>query len=173
MNINIISTILNSPPGHLIKVDSNPHGTRKKDGSEITLMTPEQFPPNPNPWSNQAPSDLSFHLLPDKPRVFSPVIGWVGYWHSNAIMRPNDVIWDFGGILGLLGPKSEFYSGTMYFFPGTRTISLTIRDNQGRSTIVSRQIEITAGSLIYFYWLALFLLVLLGYFTVRKLLRKK
>ena len=172
MNIDTITSIMKSPAGHLIKVDTNPHRKQLNSETAVSNPTPEQFPANPDPWLNKAPVDLSMHLLPDKAQVFSTVIGWVGSWTSDAILRSTDVWWDFGGVLGMLGAKNEFYSGTMYFFPGKKTISLTVKDSQGRSTSVSREIEISAGRFVYFYGFMLLLLTLLIIFVGRKLFRR-
>ena len=118
------------------------------------------------------PSDLSLHLIPEQPKVFSPIIGWVGYWNSDAIMKPDGVSWEFGGLLGLTGPKKNFYAGTMYFFPGNKTISLTITDSKGLSTTVSREVTVKAAELAFVYWLVPLVLILLTGLVVWKVRKR-
>jgi len=143
INCGIIEDLLATPEGLLIKSDGNPHGLEANKKSSVKDISPQEFPSNPHLWQSGPPSDLSILLLPDKARIFSPVIAWVGYWKSDAIMKPHNVRWKFGGLLGLLGSRKGFFSGTMYFLPGNKTISLTMTDNKGRSTTVSRKIYIT------------------------------
>ena len=169
MNRDIITSMMKTPAGHLINVDTNPNRRNKLEKGDAESM---QFPPNPSPWLDKAPTDLSMHLLPAKAQVFSPVIGWVGYWKGSEIMGPTNVIWDFGGLLGLLGPKNDFFSGTMYFFPGIKSISLTVSDAMGRTSSISRDIEIEAGQYIYLYWLLAALALILMIFVFRRIFRR-
>jgi len=140
MNIEVIQDLLDSPEGHLIGVDTNPNRVPGSADTTRTDLTPDDLPANPRPWSDQAPSGLSMHIIPPHPKVFSPVIVWPGYWEADAIVRADAISWDFGTFSRA---KRAIATGTMFFLPGTKTITLTVTDSQGRSTSISREIRVS------------------------------
>jgi len=165
VNIDIIKDLMKSPPGYYIGVDSNPHRILKKGEAPKKDLTLDQLPVNPKPWQTGAPDELAMHVIPKEPKVFSPVIVWGGYWTSDAILKPDGASWNFGGILGLMGPKKTFYGGTMYFFPGDKKISMTVTDSKGRSSTISRTFTVKAGKFAFAYWFGFIIfcaLILLG-----------
>lgn len=143
MNIEAIEALMDSPEGYLIGVDTNPDRVFKKGEKAKPDISPADLPRNPNPWTGEAPKELDIHVIPPNPRVFSPVIAWVGYWQSDGIGLSDNVRWDFGGILGLFKKHKNPAAGTMYFLPGTKTIEMTVTDAQGRSTTISRKIKVS------------------------------
>jgi len=173
VNIDIIKSLMNSSPGHYTAVDTNPHRVLKPGETAKPDLTFEQLPENPTPWTTGPPAELAMHVIPPEPKVFSPVIVWGGYWTSDSILRPNGVSWDFGGILGLKGPKEAFYGGTMYFLPGDKKISMTVTDSQGRSTTIAREFTVRAGRYALAYWAVVLVLCALVVLVVRKVRRKR
>ena len=165
--------LMSSAPGYYIGVDTNPHRVLKSGETAKPDLTFEQLPGNPTPWSKGPPSELAMHVIPPEPQVFSPVIVWGGYWTTDSILKPHGVSWDFGGILGLMGPKKAFYGGTMYFLPGDKKISMTVNDSQGRSTTVTREFTVRAGRYAFAYWGVVFVLCVLIVLVVRKVRRKR
>jgi hypothetical protein len=143
MNIEVIDAIMNSPEGYLIGVDTNPNRVLKKGKTAQPDLSPDELPHNPSPWTEEAPSDLDLHIIPQNPRVFSPVIAWVGYWRSDGIGLSNSVKWHFGGVLDLIRKQQRPAAGTMYFFPGRKTVKMTVTDEKGRSTTISREIRVS------------------------------
>lgn len=172
VNIDIIRDLMNSPAGYYISVDTNPHRVLKPGETAKPDLTLEQLPENPTPWTTGPPAELAMHVIPQDPQVFSPVIVWGGYWTSDSILKPNGASWDFGGILGLMGPKKAFYGGTMYFLPGDKKISMTVTDSQGRSTTVYREFTVRAGRYAIAYWLVGIVFCLLMVLIVRKVRRR-
>jgi hypothetical protein len=140
MNIEIIRGLLDSPEGYLIAVDTNPSRHLLPGQVARPDVKPEDLPPNPEPWSNEGPAELSIHIIPPNPKVFSPVIVWPGFWRSDAIVRDGAIRWDFGG---WARPKKAIATGTMFFLPGTKTITVTVTDSQGRSTSISRELRVS------------------------------
>ena len=173
VNIDIIKDLMNSPPGHYIGVDTNPHRVLKEDETPKPDLTSEQLPENPKPWHTGAPAELAMHVIPGEPKVFSPVIVWGGYWTSDAILKSDGASWDFGGILGLMGPKKTFYGGTMYFLPGDKKISMTVTDSRGRSTTVSRKFTVRAGRYAFAYWGGVIIFCVLILLVIRYVRRKR
>jgi len=173
VNIDIIKDLMNSPPGYYTGVDTNPHRVLKPGETAKPDLTLEQLPENPTPWRTGPPAELAMHVIPPEPKVFSPVIVWGGYWTSDSVLKPDGVSWDFGGILGLKGPKKAFYGGTMYFLPGDKKISMTVTDSQGRSTTVFREFTVRAGRYAFAYWTVGIVLFLLIVLVVRKIRRKR
>ena len=177
MLVDVIEKILESPPGHLMGVDANPHGEGDRRGAAVDL-TADDVPANPTPWVDGAPTDLDIHVIPDHVRVLSPVIAWTGRWRSDAILTPASFQWQFGSVLERIrGGGSNVVAGTMYLFPGEKTITLTVTDSQGRTTSISRQITVHAGAL---YWIAvvaialgLIALVYLIFRLVRRFRRRR
>jgi hypothetical protein len=173
VNIDIIKDLMKSAPGLYISVDTNPHRKFKPGETAKADLTLDQLPKNPTPWTEGPPAEVAMHVLPKEPKVFSPVIVWGGYWTSDSILRPDAVSWDFGGILGLLGPKKAFYGGTMYFLPGPKEIRMTVTDNRGRSTTVKRQFTVTAGGYAFAYLAVVLLIGILMVLLIRRLKRKR
>lgn len=173
VNIDIIRNLMNSPPGYYTGVDTNPHRVLKPGETAKPDLTLEQLPENPTPWTTGPPAELAMHVIPPEPKVFSPVIVWGGYWTSDGVLRPDGLSWDFGGILGLMGPKKTFYGGTMYFLPGDKKISMTVTDSRGRSTTVYREFTVRAGRYAFAYWAVGIVLCLLVVLIVRKVRRKR
>jgi hypothetical protein len=139
INIDVARAILESPAGYYMSLDTNPHVAEEPREESRLDLTLAQLPTNPTPWQTDPPRDLSMHLIPQNVQVFSPVIAWVGYWTSDAITDYESIAWDFGGVVGLMGRKHGFFSGTMYLLPGEKTITMSITDSQGRERTVERQ----------------------------------
>ncbi len=173
VNIDIIKDLMNSPPGYYIGVDTNPHRILKEGESPKPDLTLEQLPRNPTPWTTGAPAELDIHVIPKDPHVFSPVIVWGGYWTSDAILRPDGASWDFGGIMGLMGPKKTFYGGTMYFLPGNKEITMTVTDSQGRSSSITRKFTVQAGTYAFAYWAAVLVVGGILLLIARRIRRKR
>jgi hypothetical protein len=173
VNIDIINNLMKSPPGYYMSVDTNPHRILKEGETPKQDLTLDQLPTNPKPWQTGPPAELAIHVIPNEPNVFSPVIVWGGYWTSDAILRPDGASWDFGGILGLKGPKKAFYGGTMYFFPGKKQISMTVTDSRGRSTTISREFKVKAGKYAFAYWLCGIMFCVLIFIGFRYVVRKR
>ncbi len=172
LNIDIIKGLMKSSPGYYRSVDTNPHRVLKPGETAGPDLNYDQLPKNPKPWTTSAPDELAMHVIPAEPKVFSPVIVWGGYWTSDSILRYDGVSWDFGGILGLLGPKQAFYGGTMYFLPGGKKISMTVTDSQGRSATVTREFTVRAGRYAIAYWVVILFLCGLVVLLIRKIRRK-
>jgi hypothetical protein len=152
-NIDIAHKLLDSPAGYYISIDINPYRVLEPGDQRIPDLKPHQLPANPHPWQEKPPSDLDMHVIPAEPGVFSPVIAWSGFWTADAITHYDQVHWDFGGILDLLGYKNGFYAGTMYLFPGKKTVSMSVTDSKGRTSTTEREITVVAGRYAVFYWL--------------------
>jgi hypothetical protein len=142
MNIHVIAGLMDSPAGYYIGVDTNP--SRKFKENEVALqdLTPDDLPKNPRA-KGHAPRDLSFHVIPHNPKVLSKVIVWPAFAQVDEIALPDSISWDVGGLMGLKGPIREIGAGTMFLFPGQKTITMTVTDRQGRTASVSRTIEVT------------------------------
>jgi hypothetical protein len=140
MNLRIIQGLLDSPAGYLIGVNTNP--SRKfKEGEEAKPDLPrEAVPHNPDPWIDGPPTDLSMHIIPEKPRLFSPVIVWPTFWKADDVIMSDHISWK----LGALGcTTKKIATGTIFIIPGTKTITLSVTDRKGRTTSVQREIEVT------------------------------
>jgi hypothetical protein len=140
MNIQVIQDLLDSAPGYLIGVDTNPNRTPSSAETRQADLGPDDLPANPRPWSDRPPSELSIHVIPPHPKVLSPVIVWPGYWEADGIVRADAISWDFGAFRRA---KQAIATGTMFFLPGTKTITLTVTDSQGRSTSIRREIRVS------------------------------
>ena len=140
MNIQVIQDLLDSAEGYLIGVDTNPNRAPGPGETGQTDLNPDDLPANPRPWSDQPPTGLSIHVSPPHPKVFSPVIVWPGYWEADGIVSADAISCDFGA---LRRAKRAIATGTMYFLPGTKTITLTVTDSQGRSTSIRREIQVS------------------------------
>jgi len=173
MNISVINDLLESPAGYLISADANPNRKSKEGESAKFDLTPDKLPQNPNPWTKGAPTDLSMNIVPPKPHVFSPVITWVSYFKADAVETAENIRWDFGNVLGLVKPpKPHLVSGSMYFLPGTRRISMTVTDSQGRSSSITREITVSAGQYAFLYWIAYVVVALFGFWMIRLVWRR-
>jgi hypothetical protein len=140
MNVALVKGLLDSPPGYYIGVDTNPSRTLKEGEKRLADLAPRDMPKNPLPWMDGPPEGLSFQVIPDRVRVFSPVIMWPGFWRSDDIIMPDSIGWRYGNILG--GAR-KIATGTMYFLPGKKKISMSVTDARGRTTSVSREITVT------------------------------
>jgi len=140
MNIQVIQNLLDSAPGYLIGADTNPNRAPGSAEPRQADLGPDDLPANPRPWSDQPPSGLSIHVIPPHPKVFSPVIVWPGYWEADSILGADAISWDFGAFRRA---KRAIATGTMFFLPGTKTITLTVTDSQGRSTSIRREIRVS------------------------------
>jgi hypothetical protein len=173
MNISVINELLESPAGYLISADTNPNRKSKAGESTQADLTPDKLPQNPNPWTKGGPTDLSFNTVPAKPHVFSPVITWVSYFKADAVETAENIRWDFGNLLGLVKPpKPHLVSGSMYFLPGTKRISMTVTDSKGRSSSFTREITVTAGPYAVVYWIAYALIGLTCLWVLRVIWRR-
>ena len=172
VNIDIIKDLMKSAPGYFIGIDTNPHRVLKPGETAKPDLSFDQLPKNPTPWRDGPPAELAMHVIPQQPNVFSPVIVWGGYWTTDSILKPDAVSWDFGGILGLMGPKQAFYGGTMYFLPGDKKISMTVTDTQGRSTTITREFSVKAGRFAFAYWAVVLVLLGIVVLIVRKVRKK-
>jgi hypothetical protein len=113
------------------------------------------------------------NIIPAKPHVFSPVITWVSYFKADAVEMADNVSWDFGNLLGFVKPpKPNLASGSMYFLPGTKKISMTVTDSQGRSSSTIREITVTAGQYAFIYWIAYALVGLFCLWIIRLIWRR-
>jgi hypothetical protein len=140
MNIDILNGLLDSPKGYYLGVDTNPNRKRKEGQKPMADLTPKDMPRNPQPWMEDGPRDLSFHIIPSKVRVNSPVIVWPAFWYSDDILLPDSISWDFG----IPGSNSEkMVAVTSFTSPGKKKISMTVTDMKGRKTTVNREIEVT------------------------------
>ena len=137
MNVDVIHGLLDSPKGYYISVDTNPNRKQKKAETDLRA---EEMPGNPTPWLEGGPRDLSFHIIPPKPRLFSPVIVWPAFWNSGDILLPEAISWNFG-IPGF--DSAKIATGTFFILPGNKTITMIVTDSKGRKTKVSREIEVT------------------------------
>lgn len=140
MNVDIINSLLDSPMGYYISVDTNPNRKLKEGEKPKADLKAEDMPENPAPWINDGPRDLSFHVIPSKPRVFSPVIVWPAFWNSGDIIFSDGISWNFG----IPGSNTEkIATGTFFILPGKKNINMTVTDIKGRKTTVTREIEVT------------------------------
>ncbi len=140
MNLALVKGLLDSPKGYYIGVDTNPSRKLKEGEKRLADLAPQAMPKNPLPWLAGPPEDLSFQVIPSRVRVFSPVIMWPGFWRSDDIILPDSIQWRFGNILG--GAR-KIATGTMYFLPGKKKITMSVTDARGRTTTVSREIIVT------------------------------
>ncbi len=141
----IISDLLSSQPGYFIATNSNPFRKVRGGLPPLPDLPESALPVNPNPWVDGPPQDLLFEVIPPNPRVGSPVIVWKGHSVGEGIGRIQDVSWSFGNLAERLVTKSRrgIASGTMYLWPGIKTIRMTVRDRHGRSSSVERKIGVT------------------------------
>lgn len=140
MNIDILHGLLDSPKDYYLSVDTNPKRKRKEGQKPMADLTPKDMPRNPQPWIEGGPRDLSFHIIPSKVRVDSPVIVWPAFWNSDDILLPDSISWNFG----IPGTNSEkMVEVTSFNVPGKKNISMSVTDMMGRKTTVSREIEVT------------------------------
>jgi len=173
LNISVINELLESPAGYLIRADTNPNRKSKEGDSAKADLTPDKLPQNPYPWTKGAPTDLSMNIVPLKPHVFSPVITWVSYFKADAVETAENIRWGFGNLLGLVKPpKPHLVSGSMYFLPGTKKISMTVTDSKGRSSSITREITVTAGPYAVVYWIAYALVGLICLWVLRVIWRR-
>lgn len=173
MNISVITDLLESPPGYLINADANPNRKLREGEKAQPDLTRNKLPQNPNPWTQGAPTELSVNIIPAKPYVFSPVITWVSYFKADAVEMEDQVSWDFGNLLGLVKPpKPNLASGSMYFLPGTKKISMTVTDSQGRSSSITREIMVSAGQYGFIYWIAVALVGLFCLWIIKVIRRR-
>lgn len=171
INIDIIESLLDSSPGYFIAVDGNPNRVRTDGDAVLPDLTPEQLPAAPENWESRPPSALEMQVIPDSPRVFSPVVFWGGYWKNEGII--DGLTWQLGGISGLLlGPQKTLFGKTLYLFPGKKTISMTVTNSQGKSSTLSREITVVAGKFALLYYAAGLLLAALALVLITKLRRK-
>lgn len=138
-NLEIINGLLASPKGYYISVDTNPNRKLKKGEKPAADLKPEDMPKNPKPWVDGPPKDLSFHIIPGKARVFSPVIVWPALWNADDIIFSDNISWNFG-VPGWNTKKIA--TGTIFLVPGKKKITMTVTDSKGRTTTVSRTIRI-------------------------------
>jgi hypothetical protein len=140
MNVDIINGLLDSPKGYYISVNTNPNRKLKEGEKPKVDLEVEDMPENPTPWIKDGPRDLSFHVIPSKPRVFSPVIVWPAFWNSGDIIFPDSISWNFG----IPGSNTEkIATGTFFILPGKKNINMTVTDIKGRKTTITREIEVT------------------------------
>ena len=139
MNIDIINSLLDSPKEYYISVDTNPNRKLKEGEKPKVDLKVGEIPENATPWLAGGPRDLSFHVIPSKPKVFSPVIVWPAFWNSGDIIFPDSISWNFG-IPG--SNTKKIATGTFFIIPGKKNITMTVTDTKGRKTKVTREIEV-------------------------------
>lgn len=145
VNRQIISELLTSPPQYYIATNTNPFRDQSPQAPKLPDISNEELPVNPRPWVDGPPKDLLFEVIPEKPRVFSPVIVWRSHFVSEGIATISDISWSFGNLLEKIFPKMRQgpATGTIYLLPGTKTIRMFVKDRHGRVSSVERKIKVT------------------------------
>jgi hypothetical protein len=140
IHLRVIHGLLDSPMGYFIGVDTNPDRRFKENEEAAPDLPRDKLPRNPNPWLEGPPAELSMHIIPEKPRIFSPVIVWPAFWKANDFVIADQISWK----LGALGCTTrKIATGTIFIIPGSKTITLSVTDSEGRTSSVQREIEVT------------------------------
>ena len=136
---------MTSPPQYYIATNTNPFRDQSPQAPKLPDISNEELPVNPRPWVDGPPKDLLFEVIPEKPRVFSPVIVWRSHFVSEGIATISDISWSFGNLLEKIFPKMRQgpATGTIYLLPGTKTIRMFVKDRHGRVSSVERKIKVT------------------------------
>lgn len=145
VNRQIISGLLDSPPGYYIAANTNPYREKTPDIPRQPDLKVDDLPVNPRPWVEGPPKDLLFEVIPTHARVFSPVIVWRGHFAAEGIARVTDVSWSFGNLMEKILPKTRKApaTGTVYMIPGLKTIRMTVTDRHGRKSSVERKVRVS------------------------------
>lgn len=145
VNRQIISRLLHSAPRYYIATNTNPCRREHPDIPRQPDIGVDEFPLNPRPWVEGPPKDLYFEMIPDRARIFSPILVWRSHFVCEGIARTTAVTWSFGNLMEKVFPKSRTNpaTGTIYLLPGTKTIRMTVTDRHGRQSSVERKIKVT------------------------------